>query len=154
MNPVSQASWRKQTIDQSQAKVPARRILVTVGTDHHRFDRLVQWFDEWVDQQSVADHIDALVQRGTSAPGNVDSIEYMEFNQLKEAIIAAEIVVTHGGPGSIMECRRAGCMPIVCPRDPAKGEHIDNPSAAVQQTVGRPRSDPDCPHKTRAVRPP
>lgn len=106
----------------TRARIATRRILVTVGTDHHRFDRLVEWFD----QQQIADNIDGLVQCGTSRPGRVDSVDYLRFDQLNQAIEAAEIVVTHGGPGSTMGCRRWGKLPIVCPRDPALGEHIDN----------------------------
>ena len=111
---------------QQATKVASRRILVTVGTDHHRFDRLVSWFDAWVADQTVAEHIDGFVQRGTSQAGSVDSVDYLEFEQLRECIKAADIVVTHGGPGSIMECRRWGVLPIVCPRDPTHGEHVDN----------------------------
>lgn len=106
--------------------VAIRRVLVTVGTDHHRFDRVVAWFDEWVATQTVAEQIDGFVQRGTSAAGTAQSVEYLEFNHLREAIRAADVIITHGGPGSIMECRRWGRLPIVCPRDPNLGEHIDN----------------------------
>ena len=35
-------------------------------------------------------------------------------------------MVTHGGPASIIEVRRAGRLPIVVPRDPARGEHVDD----------------------------
>jgi UDP-N-acetylglucosamine transferase subunit ALG13 len=113
-------------IQQTAKKVKSRRILVTVGTDHHRFDRLIAWFDSWIAGQTVADQIDGFVQRGTSQPGSVDSVDYLEFEQLRECIKAADVVVTHGGPGSIMECRRWGLLPIVCPRDPAHGEHVDD----------------------------
>lgn len=106
--------------------VASRCVFVTVGTDHHRFDRLVEWFDDWVDGQQVADHIDGFVQRGTAPAGRVRSVAYLEFEQMRERILAADVVVTHGGPGSIMECRRAGLLPIVCPRDPALGEHVDD----------------------------
>jgi len=107
-------------------RVATRKILVTVGTDHHRFDRLISWFDDWVAEQTVADHIEGFVQRGTSPPGKVESSDYLDFSALRQRIRASEVVVTHGGPGSIMECRRWGLLPIVCPRDPNHGEHVDN----------------------------
>ena len=37
-------------------------VFVTVGTDHHPFDRLVQWADEWTTRTGIA----CLVQTGTS----------------------------------------------------------------------------------------
>jgi UDP-N-acetylglucosamine transferase subunit ALG13 len=48
------------------------RVLVTVGTDHHRFDRLIGWVDRW-----AAAHPDAqvLVQHGTAtAPAHGEAV--------------------------------------------------------------------------------
>ena len=39
---------------------------------------------------------------------------------------AASAVVCHGGPGTIALARRCGHVPIVVPRDPALGEHVDD----------------------------
>jgi hypothetical protein len=37
----------------------------------------------------------------------------------------ADVVVLHGGPASIMEVRGLGKLPVVVPRDPRYGEHVD-----------------------------
>ena len=37
----------------------------------------------------------------------------------------ADAIVCHGGPSTIMEARNAGVVPVVIPRDPARGEHVD-----------------------------
>ncbi len=101
------------------------KIFVTVGTDHHPFDRMVDWFDSWLATRDPA-QLATLVQRGTSREGLATSVEYLGFEDLQKEIKSADIVVTHGGPGSIIECRRWGKLPIVVPRDPARGEHIDD----------------------------
>lgn len=108
--------------------VTHRRVLVTVGTDHHPFDRIVTWFDAWMDTVAARDdvHVEAFVQRSTAHAGAVESVEYLSFDDLVAEIKSADIVVTHGGPGSIVECRKWGRMPVVVPRDPALGEHVDN----------------------------
>lgn len=111
-----------------QAAVTHRSILLTVGTDHHPFDRVVRWFDSWlagVEQRDDVE-IDAFVQRATAAAGRAESVEYLSFDDLVAAIKGADIVITHGGPGSIVECRKWGRLPIVVPRDPELGEHVDN----------------------------
>jgi diacylglycerol kinase (ATP) len=44
-------------------------LLVTVGTDHHPFDRLVRWVDGWLDGETgQAAGLRCLMQTGTSAP--------------------------------------------------------------------------------------
>lgn len=98
-------------------------IIVTVGTDHHPFDRLVNWVDQWANDHP---EVDVLVQRGRSdAPRHARSEAFMDPGSLAEAMADADAVVCHGGPSSIMEARAAGHRPIVVPRDPALGEHVD-----------------------------
>ena len=38
----------------------------------------------------------------------------------------SDVVVSHGGPATISEARAAGHLPVVVPRDPAFGEHVDD----------------------------
>lgn len=104
--------------------------LVTVGTDHHRFDRLIDWVDRW-----RADHAESpprwVIQHGASRPPRASGDEcaahdYLDPLELAEAIRAATIVITHGGPATITQVRRAGLLPVVVPRDPAHGEHVDD----------------------------
>ena len=98
-------------------------VVVSVGTDHHRFDRLVQWVDRW-----AANHrdIDVLIQRGTSArPDTARSVDMMGYDDLMAAMRAATVVVVQGGPAGIVDARSCGHRPIVVPRRPDLGEHVD-----------------------------
>lgn len=45
---------------------------------------------------------------------------------MQQALAAADAVVSHGGPGTIMAAREAGRVPIVVPRLPGLGEHVDD----------------------------
>ena len=45
-----------------------------VGTDHHRFDRLVDWVDRWTSAERVRN---ALVQHGTSQAADVAESDYL-----------------------------------------------------------------------------
>ena len=99
------------------------RVLVLLGTDHHRFDRLVDWVDRWASDSGA----DVLVQHGTSRPPLVAAGQpYLDWDKVQSEIEAADVVVSHGGPATISEAREAGHMPIVVPRDPARDEHIDD----------------------------
>jgi UDP-N-acetylglucosamine transferase subunit ALG13 len=98
-------------------------VVVSVGTDHHQFDRLVRWIDTW-----AASHPDttAFVQRGASqAPIGVPSEEMVAHGDLLHLFANAAVVVSHGGPSTVMDARASGRLPIVVPRDPDRGEHVD-----------------------------
>jgi UDP-N-acetylglucosamine transferase subunit ALG13 len=46
--------------------------------------------------------------------------------EIADLLDRASAVVTHGGPGTIMDARSHGHTPIVVPRDPRLGEHVDD----------------------------
>lgn len=99
-------------------------VMVAVGTDHHPFDRMVRWVDEW-----AASHPSKsiFVQTGTSHPARVAaSAPYLDFEVMAAALRDATVVVSHGGAATMIEVRRAGHLPIVVARDPSLGEHVDD----------------------------
>jgi UDP-N-acetylglucosamine transferase subunit ALG13 len=101
-------------------------VLVMLGTDHHRFDRLVGWIDEWLARQTGA-AVSALVQHGSSAvPRIARGLDLVPHHELQSYLATAAVVVCHGGPATMLEVRRTGKKPIVVPRDPARREHVDN----------------------------
>lgn len=98
-------------------------VLVVVGTDHHPFDRVVDWMDRWAVEH--ADHY-CLIQYGTSRrPETCAGVDYLGHPDLQSLMRRAQAVVTHGGPGTIMEVRSTGLQPVVVARDPSRGEHVD-----------------------------
>ena len=98
-------------------------ILVTVGTDHHPFDRLVDWVDRWaVKHPDVA----VVVQHGQSRPPlAAEGHRLLDHDKLHALMHEADVVVTHGGPATITEARAAGRLPLAVARDPQLGEHVD-----------------------------
>jgi UDP-N-acetylglucosamine transferase subunit ALG13 len=101
-------------------------LLVTVGTDHHPFDRLIRWVDAWLVTGRAG--VRCLMQTGTSTPptGPAAWQAYLEFDALQAAMREATVVVCHGGPGTILGARKAGAIPVVVPRQPRLGEHVDD----------------------------
>lgn len=100
------------------------QVVVTVGTDHHPFDRLIAWVDAW-----AAAHPDVavLIQRGTTAaPEHAESVEMLAYDDLVAAMAAADAVVAQGGPAAIMDARSVGHRPVVVPRRAGLGEHVDD----------------------------
>ncbi len=104
------------------------RVVVTVGTDHHPFDRLIGWVDAWA---ALHPGVRVLVQRGESAvPIHLESVEMIGYDELVAAMASADAVVAQGGPGGIMDARSVGHRPIVVPRRGTLGEHVDDHQVA------------------------
>ena len=101
-----------------------QRVFVTVGTDFHPFDRLVDWADTWA---TTNPSVRVVVQYGKSRePQVAEGHAFLSPDGLHRQMDFADLVVTHGGPATITEARRRRCTPICVPRDPSLGEHVDD----------------------------
>ncbi len=115
---------------------PRPLVLVAVGTDHHPFDRVVEWIDDWL-ADGPADHVDVLVQYGHSRPPTLaQGSNLLDHDDLQDAMARAAVVVCHGGPATITEARRHGKLPICVPRDPERGEHVDSHQQLFARRMG------------------
>lgn len=84
----------------------------------------MRWVDAWAAERSGSAR--CLVQCGTSRPPtHAEWSPYLSHHELQSALDDASAVVSHAGPGTIIECRRRGIVPIVVPRRPELGEHVD-----------------------------
>lgn len=98
-------------------------MFVSVGTDHHPFDRLIGWIDRWV---AAHPDVSLIVQHGFSRASAIgENHAMMKEEALQSHYRDADIVVSQVGPGTIADANRAGVLPIVVPRDPALGEVVD-----------------------------
>ncbi|MFN8234359.1 MAG: sulfotransferase [Actinomycetota bacterium] len=103
----------------------ATEVFVTVGTDHHPFDRIVDWVDSWLAHGSRG--VACFIQYGTSkAPSFADGDRLVPHGEMSQRLATADVVVCHGGPGTILNSLRAGTKPIVLPRRADLGEHVDD----------------------------
>lgn len=99
-------------------------LVVSLGTDYHHFDRLVSWVDAY-----LAEHPDVscLVQHGfTAAPQQAEAVERIPRAELLELYRAAKVVLVQGGPGSILDAREVGAIPLAVPRRTELDEVVDN----------------------------
>ena len=94
-------------------------ILVTLGTQDKPFTRLL----EAMEHSSCADRI--IVQAGFTkfSSQKMDVREYIGKEEFSRLIEEADIVISHGGVGTIMECLRRKKRLIVAPRLAKYGEH-------------------------------
>lgn len=109
--------------------------LISVGTDHHPFDRLIRGV-----QRILAPVEDAtlIVQHGYSAPApGAENHDFLARNELLDLFAEADLIVTQVGPGTILDANSVGRRPIAMPRDPARGEHVDGHQFAFAEVMSR-----------------
>ena len=112
-----------------------RLVVVTVGTDHHPFDRLVRWADLWA-LEHPEDRV--AVQHGTARPPRwAEGVPVVDHAQLLQWFAAADVAVVSCGPGAVMECRRSGRIPVVVPRREALDEAVDDHQTAFARHLAR-----------------
>lgn len=103
-------------------------LFVTVGTDHHPFDRLMDWVDDWAARHA---DVELIVQHGSTRPSRVGtSVSMLGSAELGTLYARADIVVSQVGPGTIADANHAGIRPIVVPRRAEFGEVVDDHQVA------------------------
>ncbi|MGH3472834.1 MAG: sulfotransferase, partial [Nocardioidaceae bacterium] len=111
-------------------------VFVTVGSDHHRFDRLIDWMDSWLARPGV--NVDCVLQIGTATrPRRGLAVDYLDHTILEELLAKADLAVVQGGPMSIVESRRAGRRPIVVPRIARLAEVVDDHQVVFSSKLAR-----------------
>ncbi len=109
--------------------VPDRRredlAFVTVGATLP-FDRLITLAAEA--RRAGLLPADTVVQVGVGGlrPEGMDTVETLPFPAVEDLLRRADLVLCHGGTGSLITALRQGCRVIAVPRRFERGEHYDN----------------------------
>ncbi|MEW6182309.1 MAG: glycosyltransferase [Bacillota bacterium] len=101
-------------------------IFVAVGTDEHPFDRLVKFIDSAVGSGYIKEKVVMQTGHSTVEPAYCEYKRIMPFDEMIGLIRDAEIVITHGGPGLIIQTLSFAKIPIVVPRQKRFNEHVDD----------------------------
>ncbi len=97
---------------------------MTLGTDHHPFGRLVTWVDAWA---AAHPGTRCVVQHGPApAPSHAEGHTFVAFDDLRRLLAEATVVVGHAGPGTVVDARAVGRLPVIVPRLAAHGEVVDD----------------------------
>jgi UDP-N-acetylglucosamine--N-acetylmuramyl-(pentapeptide) pyrophosphoryl-undecaprenol N-acetylglucosamine transferase len=113
-----------ETYPRSGSTGKVARVVVSLGTSEtYRFDRLVSRLREILPNDA-----EVVWQTGATAPpaGTDDSNRYMSYARLRSAIEASDCVIAHAGTGIALTCLLSGKMPVLVPRQPTFGEHVDD----------------------------
>jgi UDP-N-acetylglucosamine--N-acetylmuramyl-(pentapeptide) pyrophosphoryl-undecaprenol N-acetylglucosamine transferase len=106
---------------------PAKKpvLFATVGATLP-FDRLVESVAALKARGEVAEAVFVQTGIGGARPDGVETVETLPFEGMIARLREADIVVCHGGTGSLITALREGCRTIAMPRLFSLGEHYDD----------------------------
>lgn len=101
-------------------------IFVTVGTQDKAFTRLIRAVEKAVETGKIKDEV--MVQAGATEYKSdiINVLNYVPFNEFNNLLNKADIIITHGGVGSILNAIRLGKKVIAVPRLKKYDEHIND----------------------------
>jgi len=101
-------------------------IFVTVGTHEQPFNRLLLEVDRLIETEKIKEEVYMQTGFSTYIPKFCAFSPLIPFAKFMEMINKARIIITHGGPGSIMPVLYQNKVPIVVPRQKKFREHVDD----------------------------
>ena len=101
-------------------------IFVTVGTQDKPFTRLLEAIDNAIEREEIKDEV--IVQAGYTkyTSKNMKVLEYIPFEEFGKYIDAADVIITHGGVGSIISAIKKGKKVVAVARLAKFGEHTND----------------------------
>ncbi len=101
-------------------------ILVTLGTQDKSFKRLLDAIQKQIDKGNIVDRV--VVQAGCTKFDSKDMeiFDLIPVDEFKKLTKEADLIITHGGVGSIMDGLKNGKKIIAAPRLQKYGEHVND----------------------------
>ncbi len=101
-------------------------ILVLLGTQNNSFHRLLEEIEKNIKQGTIKE--DVVVQAGYTKfeSKNMKIFDLIPREQLEQLQAQADLIITHGGVGSIITSIRKEKKVIAVPRIHEYGEHVNN----------------------------
>jgi UDP-N-acetylglucosamine--N-acetylmuramyl-(pentapeptide) pyrophosphoryl-undecaprenol N-acetylglucosamine transferase len=117
-----------------QPRPPKEALLfATVGATLP-FDRLIEAVAELKRAGAIPERVIAQVGIGGARPADLECVETMSFDEIQATLSRADVVVCHGGTGSMITALRERCRTVVMPRLFELGEHYDNHQLEISKS--------------------
>lgn len=101
-------------------------IFVSLGTNDKSFERLLSTIDNEIQEGKIIDEV--VVQSGYTKydSKNMKIIDLMPIDMFNKYITDCDILITHGGVGTILDGLKKGKKIIAFPRLSKYGEHVND----------------------------
>lgn len=112
-------------------------IFVTVGTSKYPFNRLLRKIDELIENDKIKDKVIAQIGYSTYQPKKFSYFSFTTQEKILELNKKANLIISHGGVGSIILALRFKKTIIVVPRLKKFGEHIDDHQLQIAKAFAK-----------------
>jgi rhamnosyl/mannosyltransferase len=112
------------------------QILVTIGT-FVPFDRMVQEVDRLCEHKIIDQKVIAQVGPSNYQPRHMEYFNQCSYEKLNALMEESDIVICHGGSGSLLGALKAGCRIVALPRLQEHGEVYDNHQFQIIRALER-----------------
>lgn len=101
-------------------------ILVLLGTQNNSFHRLLEEVQKNIDNGNIKEKV--IAQKGYTKFESADMVLYNQvpIEEMKNLIKKADLIITHGGVGSIISSIEQGKKVIAIPRLRKYREHVND----------------------------
>ena len=101
-------------------------ILILLGTQNNSFHRLIEEIEKLIQKGIIKEKV--IVQAGYTKVNckEMETLELVSKEELEELQNKANIIITHGGVGSIMQCITKGKKVIAVSRLKKYKEHVND----------------------------
>lgn len=127
-----------KTISQSRLwGVDFPMIFVILGTQDKDFSRLLKEIDRLIKEKKITEKV--IVQAGTTKyqSKNMKIFDLLPMTEFNRFIGKADLIITHGGVGSIMNSLKKGKKVIAVPRLKKYGEHTNDHQLQIVKEFSR-----------------
>ena len=107
-------------------------LFATVGATLS-FDRMVASVAELKAAGEIPEELVIQTGDGGLHPPGLATVDTMSFEEIQALLVRADIVVCHGGTGSLITALRQGCRVIAMPRLSSLGEHYDDHQSEITE---------------------
>jgi len=102
-------------------------IFISLGSQKFQFNRILSEIDLLVDKGFLkSEEIFAQIGYSDYKPKNFDYLKFLNSDEFKNKIEKCDLLITHGGTGSIMTGLRNNKKVIAIPRLASMNEHVDD----------------------------
>jgi UDP-N-acetylglucosamine transferase subunit ALG13 len=119
---------RGDTTPDVSAPRPAEQVFVVVGNARQPFRRLLDAVDDLAGTGLLSSSR-VVLQTGHDREFEAVHCDQRDFfppREFDELMARADVVICHGGNGTLFDALRAGKRPVVMPRRRQYGEHVDD----------------------------
>ena len=100
-------------------------IFITLGSQKFQFNRLLKEVDRLIGEKKILEDVFAQTGHSDYNPVNYAYEKFVDKYKFEEMINFADIIITHGGTGAIINAIKRDKKVIAVPRLSQHGEHVD-----------------------------